>query len=316
MDPRLSIIVIVLALMAGAVAIFLVNRMMRKYPLPYLSSYFYYLIFTYIFGAYSIIGSQVIQFLLSDQKIAEESVQSAAVFLLVLGLPFLILGWYMFLRLTHEFFQKQLTNFFAYSYFVVSIILFMVYALLNIYDGNIGSISFFPSQQEIIYIFSGLQALLMGYGLFYMLILNRKTKDVNQREAYSWFATWYVLIIILNIISLSLMAIHQIFGLLFILGYLGFHLIPVLFLHLYLQKYYVAKVKNENFADNMSTIIGKFGISKRETEVFELICKGMTNQEISDSLFISVQTVKDHIYRIFLKTGVKNRVQLTNLLGK
>jgi DNA-binding CsgD family transcriptional regulator len=42
----------------------------------------------------------------------------------------------------------------------------------------------------------------------------------------------------------------------------------------------------------------------------------MTNQEISDSLFISVQTVKDHIYRIFLKTGVKNRVQLTNLLGK
>ena len=316
MDPRLSIIVIVLALMAGAVAIFLVNRLMRKYPLPYLSSYFYYLIFTYIFGAYSIIGSQVIQILLSDPKIAAETVRSAAVFLLVLGIPFLILSWYMFLRLTHEFFQKQLTNIFIYSYFTISLVLFLVYTLLNIYDGNIGSISFFPSRQEIIYIFSGLHVLLMGYGLFYVFILNRETKDVNQRQAFSWFATWYSLILILNILSLSLMAIHQIFGLLFILGYLGFHLIPVLFLHLYLQKHYVAKVENENFADNMSTIIGKFGISKRETEVFELICKGMTNQEISDSLFISVQTVKDHIYRIFLKTGVKNRVQLTNLLGK
>ena len=302
--------------MAGAVAIFLVNRMMRKYPLPYLSSYFYYLIFTYIFGAYSIIGSQVIKFLLSDQKIAEETVQSAAVFLLVLGIPFLILGWYMFLRLTHEFFQQQLTNIFVYSYFVISLLLFTVYVFLNIYEGNIGAISFNIGREEIIYVFSVLQTFLLGYGVLYMFILNRKTKDVNQRQAYSWFAIWYTIIIILNVLSLHLMPLNEIFGLFFILGYMGFHLIPVLFLHLYLQKYYVAKVENEGFTDKMSSVIDKFGISKRETEVFELICKGMTNQEISDSLFISVQTVKDHIYRIFLKTGVKNRVQLTNLLGK
>ena len=95
-----------------------------------------------------------------------------------------------------------------------------------------------------------------------------------------------------------------------------FHLIPVLYLHLYLQKYYVAAVENADFSEKMENVIGKYGISKREVEVFELICKGMTNQEISDSLFISVQTVKDHIHRIFIKTGVKNRVQLTNLPGK
>ena len=71
-----------------------------------------------------------------------------------------------------------------------------------------------------------------------------------------------------------------------------------------------------SFDEKMKFISEKYGISKRETEVIELICKGMTNQEISDSLFISVQTVKDHIHRIFLKTGVKNRVQLTNILEK
>jgi len=38
------------------------------------------------------------------------------------------------------------------------------------------------------------------------------------------------------------------------------------------------------------------------------------NKEISDTLFISLQTVKDHIYRIFQKTDVKNRVQLINLI--
>ncbi|MCK4751511.1 MAG: helix-turn-helix transcriptional regulator, partial [Bacteroidales bacterium] len=65
---------------------------------------------------------------------------------------------------------------------------------------------------------------------------------------------------------------------------------------------------------SLASFVSKFEISKRETEIVELICKGKSNQDISDSLFISLQTVKDHIYRIYLKTGVKNRVQLTNLI--
>ncbi len=316
MNSHLSIIVLIIALLAGASAIFLSNRMMRKYPLQYLSSYFYYLIFSFIFGVYSIIGSQVIEFILTNHKIPEETVLSAAVFLLVLGMPFMILSWYMFLRLTREFFQSHLTNSFSYTYLAVSILLFSAYTLLNIYDGKLGSISFQPSTREIIYFLSGIQTLFMGYGLSYILIINRKTKDINQRKAYKWFAIWYAFILLLNIISLYSMRIYEIFGLLYILGYLGFNLIPVLFLHLYLQKYYVAVIDDKSFAEKMTDIIAKFGISKRETEVFELICKGMTNQEISDSLFISVQTVKDHNHNIFLKTGVKNRVQLTNLLER
>ena len=50
-------------------------------------------------------------------------------------------------------------------------------------------------------------------------------------------------------------------------------------------------------------------------EVF--IQKGMDGtrmQEIADLLFISLQTVKDHVSRIYRKTGVRNRVQLMALL--
>jgi len=56
-------------------------------------------------------------------------------------------------------------------------------------------------------------------------------------------------------------------------------------------------------------------ISKREEEVIQQICEGKSNKEISEALFISLQTVKDHVYRIFIKTGIKNRVQLTNLIS-
>lgn len=64
---------------------------------------------------------------------------------------------------------------------------------------------------------------------------------------------------------------------------------------------------------DLSVRLERFGITSREREVIELICQGRSNQEIADSLFISVQTVKDHIYSILQKTGVKNRVHLVNL---
>lgn len=316
MHPKLSIFVIAFALIAGALAIFLCNRLMRKYTLSYLSSYFYYLIFTYIFGVYSVIGSQAIQFLLSDHKIAEETVQSAASFLLVLGIPFLILAWYVFLRLTREFFNTQLSVFFAILYFGLSLLIFAAYIYFGVYGGSIGSISFHPSVKEIIHIFSGLNSAVFIYGILHLAIKTRKIKDINQRRAYRLFYSWYSLILVFTIVSLNLSLINSLFGLLFILGYMSFHLVPVLFIQFYLQKYYVSNVEEVSFDEKMKSVIRKYAISNRETEVIELICKGMTNQEISDSLYISLQTVKDHIHHVFIKTGVKNRVQLTNLLGK
>jgi DNA-binding CsgD family transcriptional regulator len=59
----------------------------------------------------------------------------------------------------------------------------------------------------------------------------------------------------------------------------------------------------------------EFGITPREQEIILLICEGNSNREIKDLLFISLQSVKDHVYRIYRKTGVKNRVQLANLFS-
>lgn len=66
----------------------------------------------------------------------------------------------------------------------------------------------------------------------------------------------------------------------------------------------------------MERIFRKFNISKREQEVIELILKGKTNKDIEEELFISLQTVKSHIYRIYKKMGVQNRLELINMVQK
>ncbi|NIM17784.1 MAG: hypothetical protein GTO45_37890 [Candidatus Aminicenantes bacterium] len=45
-----------------------------------------------------------------------------------------------------------------------------------------------------------------------------------------------------------------------------------------------------------------------------MVSKGKSNREISDRLYISLQTVKHHIHRIYRKLNVRNRVQLSNVI--
>lgn len=51
------------------------------------------------------------------------------------------------------------------------------------------------------------------------------------------------------------------------------------------------------------------GLSKRETEVMDLIATGHSNGEIAQRLFLSEKTVKNHVNRIYAKLGVESRVR-------
>jgi NarL family two-component system response regulator LiaR len=53
----------------------------------------------------------------------------------------------------------------------------------------------------------------------------------------------------------------------------------------------------------------RLGISKRELEVLELMAQGLSNQEIADKLFVSLNTVKTHSANLFVKLDAKRRTQ-------
>jgi two-component system, NarL family, response regulator LiaR len=53
----------------------------------------------------------------------------------------------------------------------------------------------------------------------------------------------------------------------------------------------------------------RLGISKREHEVLELLAQGLTNQQIADKLFVSLNTIKTHTSNLFLKLEVGRRTQ-------
>ena len=55
--------------------------------------------------------------------------------------------------------------------------------------------------------------------------------------------------------------------------------------------------------------LSKIGISKREWEVLALMSEGLSNQEIAERLFVSLNTIKTHSSNLFEKLEVKRRTQ-------
>jgi len=55
-------------------------------------------------------------------------------------------------------------------------------------------------------------------------------------------------------------------------------------------------------------------LTKREQKVLELIANGFSNDKIAETMYISKNTVKSHIKKIYLKLDVKNRIQVIQKL--
>jgi DNA-binding CsgD family transcriptional regulator/tetratricopeptide (TPR) repeat protein len=62
--------------------------------------------------------------------------------------------------------------------------------------------------------------------------------------------------------------------------------------------------------DSFAAISDKLGVTAREGEIIRLLLEGHDTKGISDKLFISEHTVKNHLHNIYKKLGIKNRIQL------
>lgn len=60
--------------------------------------------------------------------------------------------------------------------------------------------------------------------------------------------------------------------------------------------------KNEKALDYL-------GISHRELEVLQLVAEGFSNKEIAGKLFVSINTVKTHLSKLYEKLEVSRRTQ-------
>jgi DNA-binding NarL/FixJ family response regulator len=70
-----------------------------------------------------------------------------------------------------------------------------------------------------------------------------------------------------------------------------------------------ARALHTRAKDEPAAAPSELGLTPREREVLELVAQGMTNRQIADALFISVNTAGIHVSRILGKLDVASRTE-------
>jgi DNA-binding CsgD family transcriptional regulator len=93
-------------------------------------------------------------------------------------------------------------------------------------------------------------------------------------------------------------------------------MIPILWIRGFLIKFMEAVRKESGGGAVTDSFVEEYGISNREREILDLLLLGKSHREIEEELFISYHTVKNHIYNLYQKLGIRNRHQLFHLFSK
>lgn len=64
------------------------------------------------------------------------------------------------------------------------------------------------------------------------------------------------------------------------------------------------------------TVKSKLKLTRREKEILQLVCEGLSNKEIADILFVSERTIVGHKTNLLAKTGCKNVLSLMSFAIK
>jgi DNA-binding CsgD family transcriptional regulator len=285
-----------LGLTAGGILVLFRNKKYRKLP----SARFlqYYLVLIYMFGFYSVWSSIFFQ-LIYGADTAFAGNNKIAGFLIILGIPFLLAGKVMLVWWSLNLLKKKPETLSLIAVFAVVFFPALMYTTYNRED-------ILASIRQIYAVF------VMTACCFISIILWFSTPDYlskKQRLIFLLLVIFSGLIYIpLFIAALNQLVAELIFIFLFFLTNTS---IAVYFI-------YSVRISSEltevSIPVSFETFIAKYGITAREEEIIRLIYQGKTNKEIADTLFVTVQTIKDHTHRIYQKTDVRSRAQLTSLV--
>lgn len=307
------IISIVIAMACGIYALILISRLRKVYNIEFLASFNYYEFLRLGFGIYGIIGGLAIREILQRFDLQSAQVESIVIAIPFFGIPFLVAGWHMLIKMANEISGRNTPAFVSVIFFGLSTLFFLVYGIFlknssdpakELDPGKVGNL--------VMLSFAGIDSLVK---LYFSVVLFTASLKERSRVSAVFFnqMAWSVSVPgLMTCAALLLSGLNPFIGVYFILLYFGSDLIPIFISRAFIRKH---PDRYSGQTNRLENLYQRYGISKREKEIIAGICRGYTNQQIADRLFISLQTVKDHTYNIFRKVNVSNRVQLAQIFS-
>ena len=313
----LSLTFIVVFIFCTAIAVastLLAHQFITTYNTEFLRNYFYYLVTFFAFAFYGIWGPIIMRVLLSSIALENEIIKAVANFLPVLGVPFLLISWIMLVKMGFSLVGVNAGNKAIGIYFTFLVAVLTAIVGIYFFVDTTGWLFGEQLRNTEIGIFIVLE---LGYMILFATIVWKysKKQDRSHQKIINRFVLFMLLALVVRLVVLpfafsgpwSLAAL--------ILVYFMTNFVPLFFLKVNADMVFVPLHAEHPNEGKKEYIFEKYQISKREREIVEQICLGKTNQQIADTLFISLQTVKDHTHRIYTKIGINSRMKLVQMVN-
>lgn len=301
-----------LLVILGVVTTGLAFRLKNKYPYRFLVYFLYFVLFYNIYGFLKITGKVFISILGGSPP---DFYPSFKFVLPILYAPAVCLYMYMLFRWIWELMDKKITRMLESLFWSLQAAAFGFYLIGIIqYSKMLDSVGLFFAARDMILI------PLLFSPLLYLLTKMSSMKDPARKRLLRDMGTYYLAGFILYFVVIFARFplyddANAYYGIT-TFAHFFLHLPPLLYLGCFLEKrgQDLAVPIRESEKRGIELSFSKYGITEREQAIVLLIIQGKSNAEIGKELYIATKTVKNNIFNIYRKTGVKNRVQLTNLL--
>jgi DNA-binding CsgD family transcriptional regulator len=304
MIKLLFYLIFIISVALSAAGIILSSRLRSKYRSDIFSTLLYFQVFIYTFGFYGIWGQVLIKTFLTP-IINSEVLSRLSDMAMLLGLPFLVFAWLMLLRFSGSLSGRRRNSWFVFRFLFVN---FSILVVLGYFITGNNKLNTNLAIREYYVIMNLVYFFLAAYLIHFPWKGQQVIHDYDRKI----IAPSLFLIMIVQCLPLLFYSSQTLIAVVFIFAFfLGNTFLPVYFSYGTLLPSFTAEPEKNIPFDEFCR---RFEVSPRESEVIREICNGLSNKEISDKLFISLQTVKDHSHHIYIKTNVKSRVQLINLV--
>ena len=314
MFAQVLIVTFVLCLGLTVASMLLSRQLLSTYASEFLRHHFYYLAAVHGFALYGLWGQILTRGLLAAVDTDAAVIDVVAVFLPVLGVPFLFVSWAMLVNMAGSMFGRAIKPAWHSVHAVVFLLLLLgSWTAVTRLQAEPGSPIVNLGLTEAVAMI-GIE--LLYFAAFVVLVWRfGVAADGVKRRVLLGFSALLCGAFVARSLLAALVLVDIRLGVLALLAFHASNLPALLYLRANADRVF-APVKAETATKlGMEHVFEKYGVTKREQQVVQKICLGKTNKQIAEELFISLQTVKDHTHRIYSKIGVNSRMQLVQMMN-
>mgnify|MGYP002640476061 CR=1 FL=1 len=306
MIPHLKIFSSIIFLMAGMFSLLFTYQAYKSFPYRYLKTLFYYFVFYNCFE-FVIISMKYFHLNIYDSSTMNISPVLSNAFYLILSATFIgrtVTMVQMVSGLLNGV-LVPLVKKWALPVVILGVLVVVIDIMFFETDMELSLFQILMYTSAFVYFFE-------VPALIFMIYKARRAADNQYQKMLIILASLFLIRYVLLPGSHYLPEPINLFG-----GRITFlytNLIPLIWIKFYFLDYAKAQAKGKRYENVLAEIVEKYSISKRELEILKLILDGNSNREIKTKLFISYHTVKNHVYNLFQKLGVKSRYELMHFL--